>query len=87
MKDILSYAPVAAAMYVEAGFYRYSSGVYTGCPDYDTSVANLNHAVVIVGYDENGNYIIKNSWGTGWGENGFATISKDFDCGLAFGPR
>ena len=36
MKDILSYAPVAAAMYVEAGFYQYSAGVYTGCPDYDT---------------------------------------------------
>lgn len=65
----------------------YSSGVYAGCPDFNTSVGSLNHAVLVVGYDSNGNYIIKNSWGTNWGENGFATISKDFDCGLTSGPR
>lgn len=44
---------------------------------------SLNHAVVIVGYDASGNYIIKNSWGTKWGQNGYGVISKDRDCGLS----
>lgn len=36
----------------------------------------------VVGYDSSGNYIVKNSWGRSWGEDGFATINKDRDCGL-----
>jgi hypothetical protein len=35
------------------------------------------HAVTIVGYNENG-FIIKNSWGKGWGNNGYATVSYDY---------
>jgi C1A family cysteine protease len=31
----------------------------------------------------NGNWIIKNQWGTSWGESGFATISKLYNCGLS----
>ena len=32
-------------------------------------------------------WIVKNSWGTSWGENGFATISKDADCAISYAPR
>lgn len=67
VKDILSYAPVTGAMYAGGNFMTYRGGVYTGCPDYNTSVSQLNHAVLIIGYDSSGNYIIKNSWGTSWG--------------------
>jgi Viral BACON domain/Papain family cysteine protease len=43
--------------YYAGGTYSYSSGVYEG-----------GHAVVIVGYSDAGQYfIVKNSWGTGWG--------------------
>ncbi len=87
IKEMISFAPVSVAIFANGTFFQYSSGVYTGCPDYATSVANVNHAVIVVGYDSNGNYIIKNSWGTAWGENGFATISKDNDCGISYLPR
>lgn len=66
LQDLVSYAPIAVAMFVDAGFQSYSSGIYTGCPSFNSSVAGLNHAVLLIGYDSSGNYIIKNSWGTGW---------------------
>ncbi len=39
------------------------------------STAVGNHYVLIIGYDDaKGAWLIKNSWGTGWGENGFGWI-------------
>ncbi|MGP1346202.1 MAG: C1 family peptidase [Phycisphaerales bacterium] len=35
------------------------------------------HAVTIVGYDQRG-FIIKNSWGTDWGDSGYARITFDY---------
>ncbi|CAD5319660.1 unnamed protein product [Arabidopsis thaliana] len=52
----------------------------------------LHHAVTIVGYEmsEEGTkyWVVKNSWGETWGENGFMKIKRDVDapqgmCGLA----
>lgn len=41
----------------------------------------MNHAVQIVGYNLSQNYyIIKNSWDTTWGMNGYAFIDMDKDC-------
>ena len=36
----------------------------------------------MIGYDEDGNWIIKNSWGTSWGDGGFGIVSKDYNCGI-----
>lgn len=66
------------------GFSSYASGVYSGCPTGLTRY-DMNHAVEVVGYDDNGNYIIKNSWGTSWGNGGYAVISKNRDCGIKTG--
>lgn len=84
MKVLLASGPVGALIYANTGFQSYSSGVYSGCStDFTSSYSKINHAVVIVGYDSNGNYIIKNSWGTSWGTNGFGIVSKDADCALS----
>jgi C1A family cysteine protease len=37
----------------------------------------LNHAIGLVGYTSSKNaWLVKNSWGTGWGRKGFALISN-----------
>jgi len=64
----------------EDRFDSYSTGVYS-CAKV-ASVSNLNHAILVVGYDANGNYIIKNSWGTSWGQSGYALIDPTMDCGV-----
>ncbi|OTF72132.1 hypothetical protein BLA29_014704, partial [Euroglyphus maynei] len=41
-----------------------------------------NHAVVIVGWDEK-SWIVKNSWGTGWGDKGFFRMKRGENlCGI-----
>jgi len=57
-------------------FQLYKSGVFTG-----NCGTNLNHGVVLVGYgneEETGldYYILRNSWGTSWGEEGYMYIGK-----------
>ncbi|HJZ77927.1 MAG TPA: C1 family peptidase [Vicinamibacterales bacterium] len=36
------------------------------------------HAVTIVGYTASGRFIVRNSWGTGWGDNGFGYVSAAY---------
>lgn len=80
--------PVSVA--IEGGgfmFQFYSSGVFTGSCGID-----LDHAVTAIGYGKSTGgtkyWILKNSWGTGWGEKGYMRIrrgvrSKAGLCGLA----
>lgn len=63
--------PVIAGMKVFSDFSMYQGGVYEPST---TSVSGY-HAVSVVGYDDAQNcWICKNSWGPGWGENGFFRI-------------
>lgn len=65
---ICTYGPVVTTMDVYSDFYSYVSGVYS----YVSGAYQGGHAVVIVGYNDPGQYfIVKNSWGTGWGMSGY----------------
>jgi hypothetical protein len=70
---IVNYGAVGAAVYVNTAFQAYTSGTFNGCAD-----RSCNHAIVLCGWDDskgaNGAWLLKNSWGTGWGEDGFMWI-------------
>lgn len=70
--------PVSVCVYASQ-WSSYASGIFSGCAAGQTSV---NHAVVLVGVDSAGNWRIKNSWSTGWGESGYMRLSGTNDCGI-----
>ncbi|PIA31966.1 hypothetical protein AQUCO_04700082v1 [Aquilegia coerulea] len=70
-----------------SAFQFYSSGVFTG--DCGT---DLDHGVTAVGYgtasDGTKYWLVKNSWGAQWGEEGYIRMQRDIDaeeglCGIA----
>ena len=70
-------------------FYYYGGGVFDNkaCTGYD-----LDHSVLAVGYGEDvgkSYWIVKNSWSTYWGEEGFVRVAMDEDniCGVATTPN
>lgn len=82
------YGPISAVIDVTRdGFRSYKSGVYR---DRGCSSTDVNHAVLVVGYgtDDGGGgdyWIVKNSWGAGWGDSGYALMARNRDnnCGIA----
>ena len=73
--EIYNNGPITAAFYVYDDFFSYKSGVYQKTSD---SYAG-GHAIKILGWGvENGVdfWYCANSWGTGWGMNGFFKILR-----------
>jgi hypothetical protein len=65
----LNNLPVTVAV-AASSWKSYKGGVYTGpCP------GSINHAVLAVGYT-NDYFMVKNSWGTSWGESGYIRLKK-----------
>jgi cathepsin L len=65
--------PVSVAIDASTNTFQYYTGgvITTGCG------TTLDHAVVAVGYGtSNGTdyFMVRNSWGTNWGMNGFVMI-------------
>ena len=69
--------------------FHFSSGVYYE-PECGNGPDDLDHAVLLVGYGEiNGEkyWLIKNSWSTYWGNDGYVLMSqKNNNCGVATAP-
>ena len=84
---LLRHGPVSIAFQVVPAFRNYTSGVFQS----DTckqGPKDVNHAVLVVGYgeEEEGGpfWIIKNSWGKQWGEEGYFRMHRGSNmCGIA----
>ncbi|XP_057947928.1 senescence-specific cysteine protease SAG39 [Malania oleifera] len=87
LKAVASH-PVSVA--IDGGGYEfqfYTSGVFT-----EDCGTDLDHAVTAIGYgtaaDGSKYWLVKNSWGTKWGENGYMRLQRDVTakeglCGIA----
>jgi len=75
MNSCENFGPIAVWMMVYDDFWDYSGGIYIRT----SSVEEGGHFVDIVGWGSSGGtdyWICKNSWGTGWGVNGYFYIRR-----------
>jgi len=84
LKTALMIGPLSVYMYAGGSLFNYQGGCYQ-----NTSTATSNHCVTLCGWDDNacsaqGAWLIKNSWGTSWGDGGFGWIRMG-DCRVGEG--
>jgi len=82
LKAGLANGPVSVAIEADKHvFQMYTKGVIT-----DASCGTkLDHGVLAVGYGGSGDmayFIVKNSWGPSWGDNGYVKIGQNNICGI-----
>ncbi|XP_058162140.1 dipeptidyl peptidase 1 [Dasypus novemcinctus] len=88
--ELVRHGPLAVAFEVYDDFLHYRGGIYhhTGLRDPFNPFEVTNHAVLLVGYGTDpvsglDYWIVKNSWGTSWGEDGYFKIRRGTDeCGI-----
>ena len=85
--EAIKVTPISVGIEVQRDFQLYKSGVYTS--QHSNCGENLNHGVLAVGFDttaSNPFFIVKNSWGEGWGEQGYVRMAigtGSGTCGIA----
>jgi hypothetical protein len=67
---LCNYGPVSASVFVTPAFKAYTGGVFD-----EMARGQTNHAVSLVGWDDKrGAWLMRNSWGNWWGEDGYMWI-------------
>ena len=81
--EAVSLQPVSVG--VDAANMQFASStdpneLFSNC---SSNFDDANHAMLIVGYDTQGNWILKNSWSRFWGNEGYIKLKAGNTCGVA----
>lgn len=83
-REIFNRGPVVAPLFLKSEYLVYQAGVYTPTPNseqlFNKEGKALQHAVSVLGWGRSQGtpyWIVKHSWGSSWGENGYARIAMD----------
>jgi C1A family cysteine protease len=69
--------PILVALLVDSSWDN--AGSNGGKIDtFDANTVRGGHAVSVVGYRSDGRFIVRNSWGTTWGDKGFGYVSPGY---------
>jgi len=85
IKDALvQYGPLCCGLNIPTDIFYYNGGIYE--PTTTSLISQISgHAVVLVGYNDiEGYWILKNSWGPNWGEQGYFKMSYSSGDSLFF---
>jgi cathepsin X len=77
--EISERGPVACSIHATPEFHAYTGGIFKQAGFDDVST---NHVISMVGYGKEGEteyWIVRNSWGTYWGEQGFFRMKMHSD--------
>lgn len=74
---IAAHGPILVGLNVDG---TWDNAVDTGgkLDTFQPDTVRGGHAVAVVGYTDDDRFILRNSWGTGWGDNGFAYAGEDY---------
>ncbi|XP_032781938.2 procathepsin L isoform X2 [Daphnia magna] len=85
MNFLQSEGPLPSAIKILDSFYSYASGVYSDPACIVADENDIHHAITVVGYGTTTAtsttpatpyWIVRNSWGTGWGLSGYFLIKR-----------
>jgi C1A family cysteine protease len=82
---LASHGPIFAGLSVDATWDN-ATATHGLLDKFQPNTIRGGHAVCIVGYTAEKRFIVRNSWGTSWGDNGFGYASEDY-IGGAFFPE
>ncbi|MBI3480602.1 MAG: C1 family peptidase [Nitrosomonadales bacterium] len=74
---LATHGPILSGLYVDENWYR-ATATQGKLDKYNTKTAGGGHAIAIVGYTADKRFIVRNSWGTTWGDQGFAYVSEAY---------
>jgi hypothetical protein len=75
LKALQANHPIVFGTIIDQAFMGYKGKGAIGIP---TGKTIGGHAMLCVGYDSQRGFIVKNSWGSSWGDGGFAYFSPEY---------
>ena len=75
MQEIYTYGPIACGIAVPEALMNYTGGIFID----NTGASDIDHDISVVGFGEEDGvkyWMVRNSWGSYWGENGFFRVIR-----------